>query len=81
MNILMKNKSAVSQILTYLENNKDFNIEDLVKSCKNMLVIEKEQIIDAFEAGMNDSVDYYIPSMIENKLCESEQYYEETYEQ
>jgi hypothetical protein len=38
--------------------------------------MEKEQIIQAFEQGENNSVDYFNP---ENKIKESEQYYNETF--
>jgi hypothetical protein len=37
---------------------------------------EKEQIEDAFYQGENNSVDYFNP---ENRIKESEQYYNETY--
>jgi len=38
--------------------------------------MEREQIINAFEQGENNSVDYFNP---ENRIKESEQYYNETY--
>jgi hypothetical protein len=38
--------------------------------------MEKEQIINAFEQGENNSVDYFNP---ENRIKESEHYYNETY--
>ena len=45
----------------------------LLEQAKEM---EKEQIIQAFEQGENNSVDYFNP---ENKIKESEQYYNETF--
>jgi len=38
--------------------------------------MEREQIINAFEQGENNSVDYFNP---ENRIKESEQYYNETF--
>jgi hypothetical protein len=38
--------------------------------------MEREQIINAFEQGENNSVDYFNP---ENRIKESEHYYNETY--
>jgi len=49
------------------------HIDDLKTQAKAM---EKEQIMDAFYQGENNSVDYFIPG---NKIQESEQYYNETY--
>jgi hypothetical protein len=40
------------------------------------LQMEKEQIMDAFNEGENNSVDYF---NTENRIKESEQYYNETY--
>jgi hypothetical protein len=53
----------------------EFHIKkhELLNQAKKM---EKEQIIDAFEQGENNSVDYFNP---ENIIKESEQYYNETY--
>jgi hypothetical protein len=38
--------------------------------------MEKEQIMDAFYQGENNSVDYFIPG---SEIQESEQYYNQTY--
>lgn len=46
---------------------------DIYRQAKEM---EKKQIIDAFEQGENNSVDYFNP---ENRIKESEQYYTETF--
>jgi len=46
---------------------------EIVQQAKAM---EKEQIIKAFNEGENNIVDYYNP---ENRIVESEQYYNETY--
>ena len=50
--------------------------EDLVEYIKKAKSMEKEQIKNAFNEGQNNSLDYFIPN---NKMSESEQYYEETY--
>ena len=43
----------------------------------NAIALEKETIRDAFNAGMNNSVDYFIPFL--NDGDESEVYYNKTY--
>jgi len=48
-------------------------IDELLEQAKAM---EKEQIMDAFYQGENNSVDYFIPG---SEIQESEQYYNETY--
>lgn len=48
--------------------------ENTIKQAKEM---EKEQIRDAFNSGMNDSVDYFIPFLEPND--ESENYYNKTF--
>jgi len=49
---------------------------ELIIKCKELIKIENEQIVDAFNEGENNSVDYFNP---ENRIKESEQYYNETY--
>ncbi len=70
-----KQQTAVEWL--YLQMKKycdDSNVpNDLLEQAKE---IEKEQIINAFEQGENNSVDYFNP---ENRIKESEQYYNETY--
>ena len=48
--------------------------DELVNRCLEM---EKEQIRDAFNQGMNNSVDYFIPFLKPND--ESENYYNKTF--
>lgn len=48
--------------------------DELVNRC---LAMEKEQIRDAFNQGMNNSVDYFIPFL--NSNDESEEYYNKTF--
>jgi hypothetical protein len=81
-----KNQSAMRQLLNQLreerntlpmdaEWNRCFQaIESVIES--KYIQIEKEQIIDAFEQGENNSVDYFVPEL---RIKESEQYYNETY--
>jgi len=56
--------------LNYEIPNKIYELLEIAKQ------IEKEQIIDAFEQGENNSVDYFVP---EHRIKESEQYYNEIY--
>jgi hypothetical protein len=49
---------------------------DIVNMSQQAKEMEKEQIINAFEQGENNSVDYFNP---ENRIKESENYYNETY--
>jgi len=73
-----KQQTAIEWLIEQLRNNENIrwrgtNIIELGEQAKEM---EKEQIIDAFEQGENNSVDYFNP---ENRIKESEQYYNETY--
>lgn len=67
----MKRQTAVEFLI------KEFNLKDYEATIKLAKSIEKEQIIDAFEEGENNSIDYFVP---ENRITESEQYYNETFE-
>jgi hypothetical protein len=42
-------------------------------------LIFEEQIRDAFNEGMNNSVDYFIPSLNDNNNDESKVYYKKTF--
>ena len=57
-----------------LAPEKILKIYELKEQAKAM---EKEQIRDAFNSGMNDSVDYFIPFLEPND--ESENYYNKTF--
>lgn len=68
--------TAVEWLFLMLNNpnrNQDF-ANKLLEQAKEM---EKQQIRDAFNSGMNDSVDYFIPFLEPND--ESENYYNETF--
>ena len=56
---------------------KSSSTNDFIKAHADALQMEKEQIKDAFNSGMNNSVDYFIPFLEPND--ESENYYTETY--
>jgi hypothetical protein len=72
--------NAVNDILISKQNNK-INDELLIQNLLNANIqakqIYKEQIKDAFNAGMNNSVDYFILFLDNND--ESEVYYNETF--
>lgn len=57
------------------------SLVNVLKLClndaKQKLTMEKEQMRDAFNSGMNDSVDYFIPFL--NPNDESENYYNKTF--
>jgi hypothetical protein len=50
--------------------------DQLLKIFEKAKEMEKEQIVDAFNEGENNSVDYFNP---ENRIKESEQYFNETF--
>ena len=56
------------------EHHSKIEWDKIVDQAKAM---EKEQIRDAFNSGMNDSVDYFIPFLEPND--ESENYYNKTF--
>ena len=62
----------VDKMLT--EHHSKIEWDKIVDQAKAM---EKEQIRDAFNSGMNDSVDYFIPFLEPND--ESENYYNKTF--
>ena len=77
--IIMSNKkqTAVDWLIRQLYESialPSKHIEEIKAKAKAM---EKGQIINAFEQGEYNSVDYFNP---ENRIKESEQYYNETYE-
>lgn len=70
---MSKQQTAVDYLLEYCERENwsiPFEVEHTAKE------MEKGQIMDAFEQGENNSVDYFNP---ENNIEESEQYYNETF--
>jgi DNA polymerase IIIc chi subunit len=76
----MKQQTAVEYLFEQLwDTPKDkFTWHTILKKAKGM---EKQQIEIAFEQGMNNSADYYIPiSSGEKMIPECENYYKETYE-
>ncbi len=64
-----------NNLKSHFEHDGDL-LECVQMSMQQAKEIEKEQIINAFEQGENNSVDYFNP---ENRIKESEQYYNETY--
>jgi hypothetical protein len=76
----MEKQTAIEWLILKLEPHlyPDFELVDLINQAKEM---EKQQIEIAFEQGMNNSADYYIPiSSGEKMIPECENYYKETYE-
>jgi len=74
--------NAVNDILIARQYNKindELLIQNLLNANLQATQIYKEQIKDAFNAGMNNSVDYFIPFLDNND--ESEVYYNQTFEQ
>lgn len=67
-------QTAVEWLVEKLDQNFDYVADTLIEQAKAM---EKEQIRDAFNSGMNDSVDYFIPFLEPND--ESENYYNKTF--
>jgi hypothetical protein len=73
--------NAVNDILIARQYNKindELLIQNLLNANLQATQIYKEQIKDAFNAGMNNSVDYFIPFLDNND--ESEVYYNQTFE-
>jgi len=79
-----ENKTAVQQVFSELEKMQPglFNIysedgRNFINHFHKFLAIEKQQIINAFNEGEINSVDYF---NVENiTIEEAEQYYNETY--
>ena len=81
-------KTAVEQLIAEIKRRvsiiqsepqtmaRELMIENLDMDLERFKEMEKEQIINAFEQGENNSVDYFNP---ENRIKESEQYFNETY--
>jgi len=63
----------------YEEHHKSemYSIHQLSNDFEQAKQMEKEQIRDAFNQGMNNSVDYFIPFL--NPNDESENYYNKTF--
>ena len=73
--------NAINNILISKQNNKindELLIQNLLNANLQATQIYKEQIKDAFNAGMNNSVDYFIPFLDNND--ENEVYYNQTFE-
>jgi hypothetical protein len=65
--------TAVEWLFDNLDLSGGSEAIDTLKKAKEM---ERQQIIDAFDEGENNSIDYFNP---ENRIKESEQYYNETF--
>ena len=67
-------RTAVEYLEEIIYGDKEFSLSEVFEQAKAM---EKEQIRDAFNQGMNNSVDYFIPFLKPND--ESENYYNKTF--
>jgi hypothetical protein len=77
----MEKQTAVEWLFNWMENNQYFIGNDLLKAIEQAKEMEKEQIEIAFEQGMINSADYYIPRSSGKEIIpECENYYKETYE-
>jgi hypothetical protein len=75
----MKKQTAVEWFFDKMKSHFEHDGDLFETVCMTYAIskaMEKEQIEIAFEQGENNSVDYFIP---ENRIKESEQYYNETY--
>jgi len=73
-------QTAVEWIENYLKKFNDIQDKNnlrIRKAFEQAKQMEKEQIRDAFNQGMNNSVDYFIPFL--NPNDESENYYNKTF--
>ena len=79
-----KNQTAVEWLMEHITYDNGYGqrwvsfkeATDLNIYFQKALAMEKEQIMDAFEEGENNSIDYFVP---EHRIKEAEQYYNETY--
>lgn len=69
-------KTAVEWLVSQL-NKEGFTQVVTDEEFEQAKAMEKEQIRDAFNQGMNNSVDYFIPFL--NPNDESENYYNKTF--
>ena len=71
-------KTAMQEVLEMVNNRTDNSVKTKFTEDKKKFWIEKEKelIIESFNQGMNNSVEYFLPN---NKISESEQYYNETF--
>jgi len=72
----MENKQTAVEWLIDELTRLGHNFKLYSKEINQAKAMEKKQIKNAFNEGQNNSLDYFIPN---NKMSESEQYYEETY--
>ena len=70
----MAQQTAVDLFMAYVSKHKEFLGYDLDEVYKQAKAIEKEQIINAWRNGDNDSM--YEPKQLDEQ---AEQYYKETY--
>ena len=68
-------QTAVEWFLTELEKKQYFIGNDMLEAYKHAIEMEKQQIENAFNAGVN-SEDFFCPPF---EISESETYYNETY--
>ncbi len=82
MNLNQNKMTVVTEILEHckklISEGYQIDTQGLVHWIEDKLLeLEKEQIRDAFNQGMNNSVDYFIPFLKPND--ESENYYNKTF--
>jgi hypothetical protein len=70
----MAQKTAMHQMLDELMAHEYTIPLELIVKCKELIEVEKEQIEDAFNEGMLNSVEYF-----GNGVDEAEEYYNKTY--
>ena len=73
----MKNETAIEWLLIEIKKLTGISIHMDERIIERALEMEKEQIRDAFNSGMDNSEDYFHPFLEPND--ESENYYNETY--
>jgi len=74
-------KTALTELLDLLKTETpNFFVDNMVFLHK-LQVLEKEQIETAFDTGMNNSVDFYIPyASGDKRIPECENYYKQTFQ-
>ena len=65
-------KTAITELIEYIESNEIVYNKDLILKLKELLELEKEQIIDAYYGKIYGVFDY---------REEGQEYYNETYNQ
>jgi hypothetical protein len=76
-------KTAMQELIEYFNNRPEYDKTsegyEIIQKATELLEKEKEQIIEAHFAGWSDAYDY-LESDSNDRARQSEEYYEETYE-